>query len=147
MEDYKIRNLIVNWANILYTRLQDANAITRKFNGFTENSATLYYNSADEHRTMYFEVREASGADMLTGDSINRICIDVPKGIMTESSPSGLSVAWRTGNSRTEAVDLRKRACMELAEQFVYNVLPKVDFWIRKEINNKEVEEILEVLE
>ena len=36
---------------------------------------------------------------------------------------------------------------MELSEQFVYKVLPKVEFWIRKEVNNKEVEDILEVLE
>lgn len=49
-------------------------------------------------------------------------------------------------NSRTTYFN-RIKACKQLAEQFVYKVLPKVDFWIRKEINNKEVEEILEVLE
>lgn len=141
MEDYKIRNQIANWADILYTRLQ--NTITRKLMGFTVNSATLYYNSANEHRIMTFEVRETSGANMFTGDFINRICIDVPKGIIDESRPSGLCVAWRAGNSRTEAIDLRKRACYQLAEQFVYKVLPKVDFWIRKEVNNKEIEELL----
>jgi hypothetical protein len=36
---------------------------------------------------------------------------------------------------------------MELAKQFVYKVLPKVDFEIKKEVNNMEIEEILEVLE
>ena len=36
---------------------------------------------------------------------------------------------------------------MELAKEIVYKVLPKVDFGIRKEINNKEIENILEVLE
>lgn len=49
-------------------------------------------------------------------------------------------------NSKTTYFN-RCKACTELAEQFVYKVLPKVDFWIRKEINNKEVEDILEVLE
>ena len=49
-------------------------------------------------------------------------------------------------NSKTTYLN-RSKACMELAKQFVYKVLPKVDFWIRKEVNNKEVEEILEVLE
>lgn len=49
-------------------------------------------------------------------------------------------------NSRTTYLN-RSKACMELAKEFVYKVLPKVDFWIRKEVNNKEVEDILEVLE
>lgn len=49
-------------------------------------------------------------------------------------------------NSRTTYLN-RSKACMELAKQFVYKVLPKVDFWIRKEVNNKEIEEILGVLE
>lgn len=139
----EIVNLIVNWANILYTRLQ--NACVRQFNmGITENVATLYYNSADAQRTFSFDVREASGADMLTGEYINRICIEVPRNIMKEG---GLQVMWRTANSRTEVIDMRKKACYRLAEEFVYKVLPKVDFWIRKEVNNKEVEDILKVLE
>lgn len=49
-------------------------------------------------------------------------------------------------NSKTTYYN-RCKACMELSKKFVYKVLPKVDFWIRKEINNKEVEDILEVLE
>lgn len=138
-----IRNLIVNWANILYTRLQ--NATSRQFNlGFSENVTTLYYNSADARQTFSFDVREASGADMLNGEYINRICIEVPRDILKEG---GLQVMWRTADSRTEAIDMRKKACYRLAEQFVYKVLPKVDFWIRKEINNKEIEDILGVLE
>lgn len=112
--------------------------------GITENVATLYYNSADAQRTFSFDVREASGVDMLTGEYINRICIEVPRDIMKEG---GLQVMWRTAYSRTEAIDMRKEACYMLAEEFVYKVLPKVDFWIRKEVNNKEVEDILKVLE
>lgn len=49
-------------------------------------------------------------------------------------------------NSKTTYLN-RCKACMELSREFVYNVLPKVDWWIRKEVNNKEVEDILEVLE
>lgn len=139
----EIGNLIVNWANILYNRLQ--NAVSRQFNmGFSENVTTLYYNSANAQQTFSFNVREVSGADMLNGDYINRICIEVPRDILKEG---GLQVMWRTADSRTEAIDMRKKACYRLAEEFVYEVLPKVDFWIRKEINNKEINEILEVLE
>jgi len=112
--------------------------------GFSENVTTLYYNSADAQRTFSFDVREVSGADMLNGDYINRICIEVPRDIIKEG---GLQVVWRTAYSRTEAIDMRKKACYRLAEEFVYKVLPKVDYWIRKEINNKEIEDILEVLD
>lgn len=139
----EIGNIIVNWANILYTRLQ--NACVRQFNmGITEHVATLYYNSADAQRTFSFDVREASGPDMLTGKYTNRICIEVPSDIMKEG---GLQVMWRHADSRTEAIDMRKKACYRLAKEFVYKVLPKIDFWIRKEVNNKEIEDILEVLD
>lgn len=139
----EIENIIVNWANILYTKLQ--NACVRQFNmGITEHVATLYYNSADAQRTFSFDVREASDVDMLTGEYINRICIEVPRDIMKES---GLYVMWRHADSSTEAIDMRKKACYRLAKEFVYKVLPKVDFWIKKEVNNKEVEKILDVLD
>lgn len=58
----------------------------------------------------------------------------------------GIQVAWRTGDSRTEAVDLRKRACNELARQFVMEVLPKVDFEIEKAVYERNIDRILSVL-
>lgn len=138
----EIENIIVNWANILYTRLQ--NACVRQFNmGITEHVATLYYNSADAQRIFSFDVREASGADMLTGEYINRICIEVPRNIMKEG---GLQVMWRLADSRTEA-DMRKKACYRLAEEFVCKVLPKIDYEIEKELHNRKINEILDVLD
>lgn len=59
----------------------------------------------------------------------------------------GVSYDSTYGKSTKTTYLNRCKACMELSERFVYKVLPKIDFWIRKEINNKEVEEILEVLE
>lgn len=139
----EIGNIIVNWANILYTRLQ--NACVRQFNmGITEHVATLYYNSADAQRTFSFDVREASGVDMLNGESINRICIEVPRDIMKEGGPQ---VMWRHADSRTKAIDMRKKACYRLAEEFVYKVLPKIDYEIEKELHNRKIDEILEVLD
>ena len=41
----------------------------------------------------------------------------------------------------------RKVACMQLARQFVTKFLPKVDFKLKKDVYNNEIEEILEVLE
>jgi hypothetical protein len=41
----------------------------------------------------------------------------------------------------------RSKACIELARQFVTEVLPKVDFELKKDVYNNEIDEILEVLE
>lgn len=41
----------------------------------------------------------------------------------------------------------RQVACMQLARQFVIKCLPKVDFKLKKDVYNNEIEEILEVLE
>lgn len=96
------------------------------------------------YKDVLFNIVEASGTDITTGEFVNHMYIEVPSNIMNGDC---LHVAWRSADSRTEAVDLRKRACYRLAEEFVYKVLPKVDFWIKKEINNKEIEDILEVLD
>lgn len=43
--------------------------------------------------------------------------------------------------------DTRIEACVRLATQFVMDVLPKVDYGMKKEVSNYEVEKILEVLD
>ena len=43
--------------------------------------------------------------------------------------------------------DTRIEACFRLATHFVMDVLPKVDYEVKKEVSNYEVEKILEVLE
>lgn len=135
MNDVKLRNLIELYTDAFQNRLQYVN---QKFNlGITERHATISYNGVP------FEVLEASGADIVSGEYINRIFIDVPRTIMKEG---GLQVSWRTGNSRTEAVDLRKRACYDLAKMFVTEVLPKVDFEIEKVVYEHNIDKILSVL-
>lgn len=138
MNDIKLRNLIETFADAFYTRLQYA---SQDFiMGFTERRATIRYNDVP------FEVKEISGADMTTGDYINSMSIEVPRNIMKEG---GLSVAWRIGygHSRTDDIDLRKRACYELAHRFVEEVLPKVDFEIEKVVYNRNIDKILSVLD
>lgn len=41
----------------------------------------------------------------------------------------------------------RQVACMRLAREFVTKFLPKVDFSLKKDVYNNEIEEILEVLD
>ena len=43
--------------------------------------------------------------------------------------------------------DTRIEACVRLATNFVMDVLPKVDYEMKKEVSNYEVDKILEVLE
>lgn len=135
MNDVKLRNLIEMYTDALQNRLQYVN---QKFNmGITERRATIRYNDVP------FEVLEASGADIVSGEYINRIFIDVPRNIMKEG---GLQVSWRTGNSRTESVDMRRQACYDIAKQFVTEVLPKVDFEIEKVVYEHNIDKILSVL-
>lgn len=137
MKEPKIRYLEELFEEQLYRRLPYVSQ--QKFNlGITERRATMRYNDVS------FEVVEASGADMLTGEYVNRILIEIPKNIMKEG---GLQVSWRTGDTRTEAVDLRKKACHQLAHQFVHEVLPKVDFELEKQVYAHNIDRILSVLD
>lgn len=139
MKEPKIRYLEELFEEQLYNRLQYAK---QEFHmGITVRRAIIRYNDVP------FEVTEYSGAETLTGEYINRIAIDVPKGIVYESRPSGLSVAWRTGNSHTEAIDLRKKACHQLVHLFVHEVLPKVDFELEKQVYAYNIDRILSVLD
>lgn len=137
MKEYKIRYLEELFEEQLYRRLPYVSR--QKFNlGITERHATMRYNDVS------FEVTEASGADMLTGGYISRIWIEVPKNIMKEG---GIQVSWRSGDTRTEAVDLRKKACHQLAHLFVHEVLPKVDFELEKQVYAYNIDRILSVLD
>lgn len=57
-----------------------------------------------------------------------------------------ISVSYEPDRLRRGS-DTRIEACVRLATHFVMDVLPKVDFEMKKEVNNYEVEKILEVLD
>lgn len=97
------------------------------------------------HRFYFQEVEYANPMDF---SSMTMIGLIMPEYISRDMDfRCGVTYESTYGkNSKTTYLN-RCKACMELAEQFVYKVLPKVDFWIRKEINNKEVEDILNVLD
>lgn len=136
MKDEKLRTLIENFALAFYNRLQGASS--NLMLGFTERHANVYY------KNVYFEIREVSGTIITTGENITHICIDIPRNIIKEG---GLQVVWKNGDNRTTDVELRKRACYELAERFVEEVLPKVDFDINKRVYNNNIDKILSVLD
>lgn len=55
------------------------------------------------------------------------------------------SISWPRNGKKVSRN--RKKACMQLARQFVTRFLPKVDYSLKKDMHNREIEEILEVLE
>lgn len=52
----------------------------------------------------------------------------------------------RPGMEKTERF-LRIEACARLAKEFVTVALPKIDYELEKELHNRKIDEILEVLE
>lgn len=93
-----------------------------------------------------FYFQEMEYANPMDFSSITMINVVVPRYIDMDFS-CGVTYESTYGKESKTTYMNRSKACMELAKEFVYKVLPKVDFWIRKEINNKEVEDILEVLD
>lgn len=102
----------------------------------------MHYNN---HEFYFQEVEYANPKDF---SSFTRISVILPRYIEWDSPFScGVSYDSTYGkNSKTTYLN-RCKACMELSEKFVYTVLPKVDFWIKKEVNNIEIEKVLEVLD
>lgn len=137
MKEPKIRYLEELFEEQLCNRLQYA---TQEFDrGLILRRSTLRYND------VLFNITEVSGADITTGEYVNHLCLEVPKNIM--KNDDNMHVAWRTGNSHTEAIDLRKKACHQLVHLFVHEVLPKVDFELEKQVYAYNIDRILSVLD
>ena len=99
----------------------------------------------DNHEFYFQEVEYANPMDF---SSTTRISVILPRYIEWDTPFScGVSYDSTYGKNSKTTYLTRIKACMELAKEFVYKVLPKVDYWIKKEVNNREVEDILEVLE
>lgn len=95
-----------------------------------------------------FRFQEMDYPNPMDFTSFTMIDVIIPPCIKKEIGV-GLSVAYESTygkDSKTTYMN-RIKACLRLSEGFVYKVLPKVSYWVAKEINNKEVEEILKVLE
>lgn len=132
----KLHNLIETFADAFQYQLQYATE--QKFNmDFMQRQGTIKYNDVT------FNVTEGFCADRFTGDYNHRIYIEVPSNIMQSGY---ITVAWKSG-TRTEEVDLRKRACNQLARKFVTEVLPKVDFELKRIVYNDNIDKILSVLD
>lgn len=107
-----------------------------------DGNSIMHYNN---HEFYFQEVEYANPMDF---SSMTMIGLIMPQYISRDMDfRCGVTYESTYGKYSKTTYLNRSKACMELAKQFVYKVLPKVDWWIKKEVNNKEVEDILEVLE
>lgn len=95
-----------------------------------------------------FYFQEMEYANPMDFSSMTMISLVLPRNIdIDKDFKYGVTYESTYGkNSKTTYMN-RIKACRQLADEFVYKVLPKIDFRIRMEVNNKEIEDILEVLE
>ena len=115
---------------------------------FTDMLRPLRENIPDDEFTLEghrFTVTEADFSDVMTFTKTRMISVrsaDFP-------DMDALTVAYEPDFWGHKVVDTESRveACLKLAENFVRNMLPKVDYHFKAMVHNDEVENILGVLE
>ena len=98
------------------------------------------------YKNIVFPVQEIEYPDPVRFITIRRISIEIPRYLGI--TPSYLSTSFEVSffNKRTDEMD-RIQACLKMAENFVKEILPKVDYEIEKELYNRNIDEILEALD
>lgn len=103
------------------------------------------------YKGMEFGFQEIEYANPMDMSCMTRIDLNIPF-YLRDTINDHLAVSYESQsnpwprNGKKVSMD-RKAACMQLARQFVTKFLPKVDFSLKKEMHNREIEEILQVLE
>ena len=106
-------------------------------------------NSVVTYKGLEFRFQEVVYANPFDFSSTTMINIILPYYIVKGHTDLSCGVSYDSTypkDSRTSYLN-RTKACMQLARQFVTEVLPKVDYSLKKEVYNHEIDEILEVLE
>ena len=132
----KIRNLIEIFADAFNEKLKYS-PIKNRSMGINAAGATIKYKDVE------FLIEEHTSANPVTGQYLNSIIITPPRNMNVKSA----SVSWSDSYTMTGAIDARLRACRQLAEYFVEEILPKVDFEIDKALYDRNIDRILSVLD
>jgi hypothetical protein len=106
-------------------------------------------NSVVTYKGIEFRFQEVVYANPLDFSSTTMITAIIPYYIIKCHTDLTCGVSYDSTypkDSRTTYMN-RIKACMQLARQFVTEVLPKVDFELKKDVYNNEIDEILEVLD
>lgn len=98
------------------------------------------------YKNIVFPIQEIEYPDPVRFVTIRRISIEIPRylGITPEYLSTSYEVSFF--NKRTDEM-IRIQSCLKIAERFVKEILPKVDYEIEKELHNREIDEILDVLD
>jgi len=102
--------------------------------------------SSVSYKGIYFPVKEEEYIRPMEFRSVKYIRIEIPKFISLNTDYLLISYEMLPDSAMTNA-KVREKACFKLATWFVEGVLPKIDFKLNTIMHNKEVEDILEVLE
>lgn len=98
------------------------------------------------YKNIVFPVQEIEYPDPVRFVTIRRISIEIPRYLGI--TPDYLSTSFEVSffNKRTDEMT-RIQTCLKIAERFVKEILPKVDYEIEKELHNRKINEILEALD
>ena len=112
------------------------------------NRIFLDGNTVVTYKGIKFEFRQIVYCSPFDLSSTTEIVLDIPY-YLQDTLGERICVSYDNTYGRDSKTTYMNRinACVKLAEEFVNNVLAKVDFWIKKEVNNMEIDNILEVLE
>ena len=115
------------------------------------NRIFLDGNTVVTYKGIKFEFQEIEYANPMDMSCMTMISLNIPF-YLRDTINEHLGVSYESQSNswprygKKVSMD-RKVACMQLARQFVTKFLPKVDFKLKKDVYNNEIEEILEVLE
>ena len=97
------------------------------------------------YKGMQFNIEELSFSSPIDMRELTVLRILCP---MPDYSTRYINVTYEPDRfHREHDRDTRIEACVRLATRFVMDVLPKVDFELKKEVTNYEIDKILEVLD
>lgn len=102
--------------------------------------------SSISYRGIYFPVREEEYSRPMDFSSVKYISIAIPEFIGLKQNCYSITYEMLPERASTNA-KARENACFRLATHFVKEVLPKLDYEIEKELHNRKIEEILDVLD
>lgn len=98
-----------------------------------------------DYKSIRFWVNEIEWSDPVDFNTMHKIMISIPQNLMLNFDIVHVCYVVKFWG-RTDTME-RKDACRRLANIFVHDVLPLIDFEIRKLEHNEEIERALDVLD
>lgn len=136
MTQQKLDDLIELIAESIERRLFYANMTNNL--GITSKESVINYNGYE------FPVKELQAYDIQKYTELHRFIIEVPRYIY---SGRYIQAFYQKAHTRELDMRLRRDACYKLATTFVTEIVPKVDFEVKKAVYARNIDQILSVLD